>query len=118
MHQVFGDDNVEGVFLVDATNAFNCLYHQTALTNTKHLCPALSKVLINTYQRDIPFFIHGESFLSQEGTTQGDPLVMAMYAVAITPLIHRPAEERLKQVWFADDASSTGKLSGIKKLVE
>jgi hypothetical protein len=48
MHQVFGDDNVEGVILVDATNAFNCLNRQTALINIKHLCPALSKVLINT----------------------------------------------------------------------
>ncbi len=39
---------------------------------------------------------------------------MAMYAVAITPLIHRLAEERLKQVWWADDASAAGKLSSIK----
>jgi hypothetical protein len=39
---------------------------------------------------------------------------MAMYAVAITPLIHRLSEERIKQVWFADDASAAGKLSGVK----
>ena len=53
MHQVFGDDNVKGVILVHATNAFNCLNRQTALINIKHLCPALSKVLINTYRGDI-----------------------------------------------------------------
>ena len=39
---------------------------------------------------------------------------MAMYAVAITPLIYRLTEEKLKQVWFADDASAAGKLVGIR----
>ena len=43
---------------------------------------------------------------------------MAMYPVAITPLIYRLAEEKLKQVWFADDASAAGKLVDLKKLVE
>ena len=50
MHQVFVDDDAEGVILVDATNAFNCLNRQTALLNIKHLCPTLSKVLTNTYR--------------------------------------------------------------------
>ena len=39
---------------------------------------------------------------------------MAMYAVAITPLIHHLADENLKQVWFADDASAGGRLQHIK----
>ena len=52
--------------------------------------------------------------MSKEGTTQGDPLAMAMYAVAITPLIYGLAEEKLKQVWFADDASAAQKLVGLK----
>ena len=50
MHQVFEDAEAEGAILVDATNAFNCLNHQTALFSVKHLCPALLKVLINTYR--------------------------------------------------------------------
>ena len=114
MHQVFEDSDAEGVILVDATNAFNCLSRQNALINIKNLCPALSKVLINTYRHHIPLFIDGESILSQQGVTQGDPLAMAMYAVAITPLIYCLTEERLKQVWFADDASAVGKLAGVK----
>ena len=114
MHQVFEDSDAEGVILVDATNAFNCLNRQNALINIKNLCPALSKVLINTYRQHIPLFIDGESILSKEGVTQGDPLAMAMYAVAITPLLYRLTEEKLKQVWFADDASAAGKLAGLK----
>jgi hypothetical protein len=57
MHQVFEDKDADGVILVDATNAFNCLNRQTALINIKHLCPALSKVLTNTYREHIPLFI-------------------------------------------------------------
>ena len=114
MHQVFEDKDADGVILVDATNAFNCLNRQPALINIKHLCPALSKVLTNTYREHIPLFIDGDVIYSQEGTTQGDPLAKAMYVVAITPLIHRLSEERIKQVWFADDATAAGKLSGVK----
>ena len=111
MHQVFEDSDAEGVMLVDATNAPNCLNRQNALINIKNLCPELSKVLINTYRQHIPLFIDGESIFSQ-GVTQGDPL--AMYAVAITPLIYSLTEEKLKQVWFADDASAAGKLAGLE----
>ena len=89
MRQVFEAPDTEAILLVDASNAFNSLNRQTALMNIHHLCPALSKVLINTYQEDIQLFIDGEVLLSQEGTTQGDPLAMAMYAVAVTLLIHR-----------------------------
>ena len=115
MHQVFEDQETEGVILVDATNAFNRLNRQTALFNIQHLCPTLSTALINTYREHTQLFIGGETILSQEGTTQGDPLAMAMYAVATTPLIHRLADENLKQVWFADDASAAGKLTDIVK---
>jgi hypothetical protein len=47
----------------------------------------LATILINTYQSDIQMFIGGETILSKEGTTQGDPLAMAMFAIASAPLI-------------------------------
>ena len=52
--------------------------------------------------------------LSQEGTTQGDPLAMAMHVIAITPLIHRLEDKEVKQVWFADDATARGNLTHLK----
>ena len=54
---------------------------------------------------------------STEGTTQGDPLAMAMYAIAIVPLIHklRNNSPDVKQVWFADDATSAGTCESLRQ---
>ena len=48
-----------------------------------------------------------------EGTTQGDPLAMAMYGMAVTPLIRRLADQ-CKQIWYADDANGGGRISQLK----
>ena len=93
----------------DAISLSTCVQF-AALLNIHQLCPALSKALINTYREDVQLFIDGEVLLSQEGTTQGDPLAMAMYTIAITPLIHRLEDRATKQVWFADDATASGSL--------
>ena len=53
--------------------------------------------------------------MSQEGTTQGDPLAMAMYAISTVPPIHRLSNESIKQAWFADDASAAGNLSALRQ---
>ena len=51
----------------------------------------------------------------------GDPLSMAMYALAIAPLMKKCANDST-QVWYADDASAGGTVSGAffwwEKLVE
>ena len=114
MRQVFESAETEAVLLVDASNAFNSLNRQAALRNVHRHCPSISKVLINTYREDVQLFIDGETLLSQEGTTQGDPLAMAMYAIAIIPLIHQLVDEETKQVWFADDAKAGGNLDSLK----
>ena len=114
MRQVFESTETEAVLLVDASNAFNSLNRQAALRNVHRHCPSISKVLINTYREDVQLFIDGETLLSQEGTTQGDPLAMAMYAIAIIPLIHQLEDEETKQVWFADDATAGGNLDSLK----
>lgn len=114
MRRVFETPGTDAVILVDASNAFNSLNRQTALRNIQQLCPTLSKVLINTYREDVNLFIDGEVLLSQEGTTQGDPLAMAMYAIAITPLIHRLEDRINRQVWFADDATAGGNLAHLR----
>ncbi len=108
MRQVFEAPDTDTVILVDASNAFNSLNRQTALRNIHQLCPALFKVFTNTYREDVQVLNDGEVLVSQEGTTQGVPLAMAMYVIAITPLIHRLEDRVNEQVWFADDATAGG----------
>ena len=113
MQQIFKDEHTEAVLLVDASNAFNNLNHQAALHNIHILCPPLATILSNTYQADVQLFIDGETLYSREGTTQGDPLTMAMYGIGILPLIHELTPMNVKQVWYADDASAGGKISNL-----
>jgi len=52
--------------------------------------------------------------LSQEGTTQGCPLAMAMYAIALVPLL-KQLLPLCKQVWFADDATGCDDFLTMRK---
>ena len=81
------DVTTQATLLVDAANVFNTLNCQLALVNISTLCHAFSCILINTYRNDAKLFLGGEANLSQEGTTQGDLVAMAMYALALVPII-------------------------------
>ena len=99
--------------LIDATNAFNSLNRQATLRNIQHLCPSFSTILINTYRVDVALYIEGTTLFSEEGTTQGDPLAMLMYALGVLPLVDCISGD-LMQVWYADDATACGNLSAIR----
>ena len=57
--------------------------------------------------------------MSEEGSTQGDVTAMGMYAVGIRPLMDKLGEvvdsQKCRQVWYADDSGSAGKLLEMKK---
>ena len=118
MHQFFVESEVHGVLLVDASNAFNTINRQAALHNIKSICPPLYQVLMNTYKAPVRCIICGDGEItSSEGTTQGDPLAMAMYALAVKPLIGELKSDApsVKQVWYADDASGAGTCEDLRK---
>ena len=92
---------------MDATNAFNTLNRQVALHNIRCLVPPIATIIINSYRNSTELFIDGDVILSQEGTTQGDPLAMPMYGLATIPLI-RKLDKLYKQIWYADDSAATG----------
>ena len=115
MREAFLKEETEAVLLVDASNAFNSLNRNAALHNIRYLCPTLSTILINVYRESTELFVDGIVLASEEGTTQGDPLAMPMYALATIPLISRVGESlSIVQVWYADDASAAGNLLSIR----
>ena len=112
VHSHFALSDCDAVLLVDASNAFNSLKLIVALHNIRQLCPPFATLLINTYRSPACLFISGDVLMSGEGTTQGDPLAMPMYALATIPLLKRLPGD-IKQIWYADDACACGKLGRL-----
>ena len=72
-----------------------------------HFGPLCHKLL----SRTIWSLIEDKKIQSHEGTIQGDPLAMPLYALATTPLIQQlSASSNAKQTWYADDSAEVGKL--------
>ncbi|CAM1296179.1 Uncharacterised protein r2_g545 [Pycnogonum litorale] len=108
-------NDAHGVLLVDASNAFNSLNRNTALVNISRLCPIFATTVKNMYLGEAPLCVGGEILKSSEGTTQGDPLSMPIYALATTPLIDRINWDNVvKQVWYADDSAPVGNIDGLR----
>ena len=108
-HFIFQARETESVLLVDASNAFNSLNRKAALHNISIMCPPIAQTLTNTYRAPVRMLVPGSGEItSTEGTTQSDPLAMAMYVLAITPLISqlRHSCPYVHQVWYADDATA------------
>ena len=114
MSSAYEDDGVEAAVFVDASNGFNNLNREAALRNIHNICPALAVIATNTYRNASPLFIDQQTIQSKEGTTQGDPLTMVIYAITIRPLIDN-VQNKAMQIWFADDATASGKLSNLKE---
>ena len=88
MQEIFEDEKTEGILIVDAENAFNNLNRKATLHNMPFICPSLATILSNTYQSPTRMIIGSRGEISSsEGTTQGDPLGMAMYSLAVLPQI-------------------------------
>jgi hypothetical protein len=107
MRGFLDEDQSDGILLIDADNAFNRVNRAVALRNMQYICPAMKHVLINFYRSPTRIFMNSDGFFelfSQEGTTQGCPLAMAMYALALVPL-SKHLQPLCKQVWYADDAT-------------
>ena len=112
VQSLFKRDDMEAALLVDASNAFNSLNRDTALLNIMSSCPSFATILLNCYRECSNLFIDGDVILSQEGTTQGDPLSMAFYALATLPLI-KSLPNSVHHIWYADDVSAVGSVKDL-----
>ena len=97
----------------DAANALNSINRKVLLHNIQYLCPVLAIYTINCYQSPSRLFAQGgKEISSAEGTTQGDPIAMPIYAIGITPLLReiKDPDSKVTQAAFADDLAGAGKL--------
>ncbi|MEL6606451.1 MAG: reverse transcriptase domain-containing protein, partial [Cyanobacteria bacterium J06614_10] len=119
MREIYEDENIDAVLLVDAKNAFNTINREAMLHNIKMKCPSFSQYVENTYGSPSELFIEGdensEVIMSEEGTTQGDPIAMAMYALGLSVLQDTISveETNVKSVSYADDLIGAGNISDL-----
>ena len=119
LFNLYNDDESHALLQIDASNAFNSINRAVTMHNIKVLCPEFATYVINCYVRPARLFITGgKELASDEGTTQGDPVAMGMYAIGILPLLlfNMPTteDERSKCIAFADDFTGIGKLHHLK----
>ena len=100
------------LLLIDATNGFNLLGRLTMLWTVRHQTPKLSRFAFNCYRHEVRLVCRrrGKNALilrSKEGVTQGDPLAMTLYGIALMPLAEILREEfpTVLQPWYAEDAA-------------
>ena len=84
------------------------------MVNSQSVCPSLAPVIINTYRDPTSLFVGGETILLLEGTTQGDPLGLAIYAIGSQPLV-KSLTGIAKQAWFADDSAAGSSLEKLSQ---
>ena len=111
----------QAVLLVDAANAFNCVNRQVFLHNICIICPPIATYVRNCYTLPSRLFIIGGSEIPSEGTTQGDPTAMSIYALAIIPLVlmimeimSTSPDNISKMVAYADDFTAGGTVKDLK----
>ena len=118
MSEIFDDERTDALLLVDATNAFNSINRKVMLHNIQYLCPAMATYTYNCYAKASRLFVQGgKEITSAEGTTQGDPIAMPLYAVAITPLLRMIKTDdahNVRHVAFADDLGGAGRLAELR----
>ena len=108
--------------LVDARNGFNELSRKAMLWTVAHRWPSGARFAFNCYRHHSRLVLRRQGkacFIvpSREGVTQGDPLAMVLYGIALSPLAERLKEAvpDAVQPWFADDAAMVGRASRIRR---
>ena len=96
--------------------------HSTLWTDTFYVhnvsitCSTIVTFVRNCYQTPARLFV--KLFVIDEGTTQGNPLDMAIYAMVISSLLdilmQSTEDKQNKLAAFADDVSASGKLLGLR----
>ena len=79
---------------------------------------SLLTAIKNSYSNPSKLFVNKKTIYFQEGTTQGDPLAMDMYGLAIIPLKKLLSVDDVNQKWYADVGNAVGKLSNLRTVLD
>ena len=121
MSQIFNEEDLEAVFLIDPSNAFNAVNRKLFLHNVSVIFPEIAVFGRNCYS--LPsrlFIIRGGELKSCEGATQGDPAEIGIYAIAIIPLLLMLVDQaeqlpgkKTKSVAYADNFTGAGSITNL-----
>ena len=108
MRRMFQHENSDAVILVDAADALNNLNQKVFLV-----------VLLVCYSVPARLFVSGGLELtSHEGSTQGDPFRMAIYAIGINPMLDMMLvamqNNHKKMVGCGGDVTTSGNLEALR----
>ena len=114
-----------GVLLVDARNGFNELNRKCMLWTIRHLWPSAARFSYNLYRHQAILVVRrcpdtATFLLSREGVTQGCPLAMVHYGLALVPLARRIRDATTggNLIGYADDKSFVGTASQIDSAMQ
>ncbi len=103
------------VLMLNTHNGFNELSCKAAFWRAHQKWPVGAQFVVNCYQHSAQLIVRckgkpSHTILSAEGVTQGDPLLMVLYGLALIPLVDQLAKEvpGLLQPWYANDAVMAG----------
>ena len=116
------DHTTPVTLLVNARNGFNELGRKTMLWTVQHTWAAGARFAFNCYRHAAQLIVRRAGgqcsvILSEEGVTQGDPLSMILYGLALAPLGKeiRDAVPGAMQAWYADNCTIAGKTGPVAK---
>ena len=88
LREAFEQPETQAILLIDAKNAFNSLNRDLVLKNIEVLCPSLYLALSNSYKTPSNLCFSQSSAIPR-GNYSRDSLAMAIYGLAILPLIEK-----------------------------
>ena len=110
LSSIFSEDDSDAILLVHTYNAFNQINRNFILHNIRIICQIRATYVINSYSREARLFISGgEDTASAEGTTQGDPNAIPVYALGFLLLLNISTTDNTKYAVYADDIRCVGK---------
>jgi hypothetical protein len=116
----------KGLSMFDARNGFNELKRYQMLWNVRHRWPKGSRLAFNCYRHFNLVIVRrgdGETahvITHEEGLSQGDPLAMILYGVALLPLVEKLKEAVPEALipMFADDAAAVANFTHCASCLE